>query len=84
MVLIIIKNLGTYISLGYQQKIFEPYFSTSEFSSGLGLMLVYKIVKEHLGDIELDSKTGVGTTFSISIPIPQDERRLLGFEVSSV
>lgn len=79
-----ISDSGPGIPQEIQQKIFEPYFSTSEFSSGLGLMLVYKIVKEHLGDIELDSKIGIGTTFSIRIPIPQDEKRLLGFKVSSV
>ena len=63
-----------------QSKIFEPYFTTRDFGSGLGLTLVYKIVKEHLGEIILDSKLGVGSVFSIRLPIPQSEQHLLGFQ----
>ena len=72
-----IGDTGPGIPQEIQGKIFEPYFTTRDFGSGLGLTLVYKIVKEHLGEIELDSKPGSGSTFSISIPIPQTERRLL-------
>ncbi len=79
-----IGDTGPGIPQEIQGKIFEPYFTTRDFGSGLGLTLVYKIVKEHLGEIELDSKPGAGSTFSISIPIPQTERRLLGFEAAAV
>ena len=72
-----IGDTGPGIPQEIQGKIFEPYFTTRDFGSGLGLTLVYKIAKEHLGEIELDSKPGSGSTFSISIPIPQTERRLL-------
>jgi len=78
-----IGDTGPGIPQEIQGKIFEPYFTTRDFGSGLGLTLVYKIVKEHLGEIELDSKPGSGSTFSISIPIPQTEKRLLGFEVAA-
>ena len=78
-----IGDTGPGIPQEIQGKIFEPYFTTRDFGSGLGLTLVYKIVKEHLGEIELDSKPGSGSTFSISIPIPQTERRLLGFEAAA-
>ncbi len=61
------------------KKIFEPYFTTKDFGSGLGLTLVYKIVKEHMGDIEVSSKVGEGTTISLSFPIPQKEKRLIGY-----
>jgi two-component system, sporulation sensor kinase E len=61
------------------EKIFEPYFTTKDFGSGLGLTLVYKIVKEHLGDIEITSKTGEGTTVLMCFPIPQKEKRLIGY-----
>ncbi|MBN2553876.1 MAG: PAS domain S-box protein [Spirochaetales bacterium] len=60
-------------------KIFEPYFTTKDFGSGLGLTLVYKIVKEHLGDIEINSRVGEGTTITLSFPIPQKEKRLIGY-----
>ena len=78
-----IGDTGPGIPQEIQGKIFEPYFTTRDFGSGLGLTLVYKIVKEHLGEIELDSKPGSGSTFSISIPIPQTEKRLLGFEAAA-
>jgi two-component system, sporulation sensor kinase E len=61
-------------------KIFEPYFTTKDFSSGLGLTLVYKIVKEHNGELSVKSKNGEGTTFTLSFPIPQGEKRLIGFK----
>lgn len=79
-----IGDTGPGIPQEIQGKVFEPYFTTRDFGSGLGLTLVYKIVKEHLGEIELDSKPGSGSTFSISIPIPQTEQRLLGFEATAV
>ena len=78
-----IGDTGPGIPQEIQGKIFEPYFTTRDFGSGLGLTLVYKIVKEHLGEIGLDSKPGSGSTFSISIPIPQTEKRLLGFEAAA-
>jgi PAS domain S-box-containing protein len=61
-------------------KIFEPYFTTKDFSSGLGLTLVFKIIKEHNGEITVKSKPGEGTTFTISFPVPQGEKRLIGFK----
>ena len=62
------------------EKIFEPYFTTRAFGSGLGLTLVYKIVKEHLGEIAVSSREGEGTSFQISFPVPQREKRLIGYE----
>jgi len=58
-------------------KIFEPYFTTKDFGSGIGLTLVYKIIKEHGGDISVVSQEARGTTFTITFPIPQKERHLL-------
>ena len=79
-----IGDTGPGIPAEIQGKIFEPYFTTRDFGSGLGLTLVYKIVKEHLGEIELDSKPGAGSTFSISIPVPQTEKRLLAYQAAAV
>ncbi|MBN2510698.1 MAG: PAS domain S-box protein [Spirochaetales bacterium] len=58
-------------------KIFEPYFTTKEFGSGLGLTLVYKIIKEHRWDIQLKSREGEGTSFIICMPIPQKDKKLI-------
>ena len=60
-------------------KIFEPYFTTKDFSSGLGLTLVYKIIKEHHGEIQVESMDGEGTTVTLSFPVPQSEKRLLEY-----
>lgn len=50
-------------------KIFEPYFTTKANGSGLGLMISYRIIKNHGGKIEVESEAGVGTTFTISLPL---------------
>lgn len=60
-------------------KIFEPYFTTKESGSGLGLTLVFKIVKEHRGEIAVKSREGEGTSFSISLPVPQKETKLIAY-----
>ncbi len=64
-------------------KIFEPYFTTRDFGSGIGLTLVYKVVKEHMGDISVISKEGHGTTFTITLPVPQTELHLIRWEGQS-
>jgi len=60
-------------------KIFEPYFTTRETGSGLGLTLVFKIVKEHRGEISVRSKEGEGSCFVIALPVPQKETRLIAY-----
>ncbi len=75
-----IKDTGSGISEENMTKIFEPYFTTKDFGSGLGLTVVYKIVKEHGGEIFLESKEGEGTTFILNFPIPQKDKRLLDWK----
>ena len=58
-------------------KIFEPYYTTKANGTGLGMTMVYKIIKEFSGDIIVDSKEGEGTAFTISFPIPQKDAKLL-------
>jgi signal transduction histidine kinase len=52
-----------------QDRIFEPYFTTKEGGTGLGLALTHKIVREHAGDIRVESRTGSGATFIITLPV---------------
>ena len=59
-------------------KIFEPYFTTKDFGTGLGLTIVYKIVKEHGGKIDVRSNT-MGTTFTISLPQPYKVKTLISY-----
>ena len=74
-----VSDTGVGIPEENLDKIFEPYFTTREFGSGLGLTLVYKIIKEHLGEVAVSSKPGEGTTVTLSFPIPQKEKRLIGY-----
>lgn len=79
-VIVRIEDSGEGIPEELRGKIFEPYFTTKDNGTGLGLTLVYKIVKEHGGDIEVQSKENRGTSFSIYLPIPQKEHKLLTWE----
>jgi PAS domain S-box-containing protein len=65
---IIIQDTGVGISKENIKKIFDPYFTTKEKGSGLGLATVYSIIKNHNGYISAGSEVGVGTTFSIYLP----------------
>ena len=58
-------------------RIFQPFYTTKSKGSGLGLMIVQRIVREHSGRIELDSRVGQGTTFKIWLPLHEPQRRLL-------
>jgi len=73
-------DTGTGIPDEVLEKIFEPYFTTKDFGSGLGLTLVYKIVKEHGADIQVNSKVGQGTTVTIAFPPSHRTPALLDFK----
>ncbi len=55
--------------------IFEPFFTTKEAGkgTGLGLAIVAQVIEDHKGDIDVESRLGVGTTFSIKLPLPPTE-----------
>ncbi|ADY13106.1 two-component system sensor histidine kinase NtrB [Sphaerochaeta globosa] len=76
---VLLKVIDTGIGMDEQtqQKIFEPYFTTKATGTGLGLTVVYKIMKEHKGDITVQSKLGEGTTFTLYFPVPKSERLAL-------
>ena len=71
------EDTGTGISEENLHKIFEPYFTTKATGTGLGLPLAYKVIKEHGGDIFVNSKKGEGTAFIFSLPILRNNERLL-------
>ncbi len=60
-------------------KIFEPYFTTKDNGSGLGLTVVYKIVKEHNGEIFVQSKKNKGTKFTLVFPISSNYLKQLEY-----
>jgi signal transduction histidine kinase len=74
-----ITDTGCGISEANKAKIFEPYWTTKIKGTGLGLTLVFKIIREHKGEISLESQEGKGSAFIISLPIPQKEKRLTDF-----
>jgi PAS domain S-box-containing protein len=70
---------GDYVKIGFTDqgtgipkelitKIFDPYFTTKQNSSGLGLATAYSIVKKHEGEIIVESEVGVGTTVTLYLP----------------
>ncbi|MDO9289143.1 MAG: PAS domain S-box protein [Thermodesulfovibrionales bacterium] len=63
-----IKDHGIGISEEHLAKIFDPYFTTKQKGSGLGLASAYSIIKKHEGHITAESKLGEGTTFYIYLP----------------
>lgn len=80
-----VKDTGVGISEEIMDKIFEPYFTTKDFGSGLGLTVVYKIVKEHMAEISVVSRERKGreesgSTFSIGFPIIRGEKPLIGWK----
>jgi two-component system, sporulation sensor kinase E len=56
------------------KKLGEPFYTTKERGTGLGLMVSYKIIEEHQGKIDVESEVGVGTTFYITLPIKRVEK----------
>lgn len=58
-------------------RLFEPYYTTKARGSGLGLMIVQRIVRAHGGRIEVESRVGQGTTFRVRLPMHEPQPRLL-------
>lgn len=55
-------------------RIFEPYFTTKATGTGLGMTMVYKIIKEFSGEIEVSSHKGEGSCFTIKFPLYLDQK----------
>lgn len=72
-----IADTGGGIARDQINHIFEPFYTTKKKGTGLGLMIVQRIVRQHGGHIEVDSDVGQGTTFRISLPMRERQPRLL-------
>lgn len=68
---IIFKDNGIGIEPQYLQKIFDPFFTTRDEGKGvgLGLSISYGIIKNHGGDITVESEVGEGSAFIVSLPL---------------
>jgi PAS domain S-box-containing protein len=65
---ITIKDQGVGIAKDHLLKLFNPYFTTKQKGSGLGLATTYSIIQKHDGHITVESQLGVGTTFHVYFP----------------
>ena len=70
---LIIQDQGIGISEKHIQNIFDPYFTTKDEGSGLGLATTYSIINKHNGLITVKSEVGKGTVFTIYIPASEGE-----------
>jgi signal transduction histidine kinase len=71
---ITVKDTGKGIQPEFLTHIFDPFFSTKgEGGTGLGLSVSYGIIRNHRGDIRVESKPGVGTTFTVELPIAREQ-----------
>jgi signal transduction histidine kinase len=72
-VTVTVRDTGVGMDREVQEQAFEPFFTTKDVGrgTGLGLSIVYGTVKQHGGDIRVDSKRGEGTTFVIYLPPAQ-------------
>ena len=78
--ILIFADDGTGMDEETSGRVFEPYFTTKSNGTGLGMAMSYKIIKEFSGDISVSSALGEGTKFTISLPVPQMEKKLIEFK----
>jgi two-component system, sporulation sensor kinase E len=59
-------------------KLFQPFSTTRPTGTGLGLLIVRRIIREHGGEIDIESRVGQGTRVSLWLPLVERKVRLLG------
>ena len=80
---IVIADTGEGIRRDDLTRIFDPYFTTKQSGSGLGLAAVYSIIKKHGGHIGVESEVGRGTSFQIWLPAMQVQPASASFPLSA-
>lgn len=69
MVALHVRDTGVGMDAAQAQQVFEPFFTSKEKGSGLGLHVVQRIVEDHGGRMELETAPGEGTTFTVLLPV---------------
>lgn len=77
-VCLVVADTGGGIPQEMLSRIFEPFYTTKKKGSGLGLMIVQRIVRDHGGRIQIESNVGQGTSFRVWLPVEERAPRLLG------
>lgn len=72
-----VRDTGTGMDSGTIMRIFDPYFTTKQNGSGLGLTTAYSIVKKHNGHISVSSQKGEGAVFTVYLPASTADGRLI-------
>src|SRR5437660_661995 len=70
-------DTGSGMSAGNLSRVFEPYFTTKPSGTGLGLLIVRRVVREHGGELSIESSQGKGLTLTIRLPYIQKPVRML-------
>jgi signal transduction histidine kinase len=76
-VIVSFVDTGSGMSAGNLSRVFEPYFTTKSSGSGLGLLIVRRIVREHGGELSIESGQGKGLTLTIRLPYIEKRIRML-------
>lgn len=69
-----VEDNGSGIAPDVQDRLFDPFFSTKESGTGLGLPIAAKIVDQHRGRLDFETQPGRGTTFRVMLPAIPDHR----------
>jgi signal transduction histidine kinase len=70
-----VEDTGAGIAPANTEKVFNPFFTTKKRGTGLGLAVTNKIIEDHAGRITVRSTPGVGTTFTVILPVFVPETR---------
>ncbi|MBI5216552.1 MAG: PAS domain S-box protein [Ignavibacteriae bacterium] len=78
-----VSDTGMGIEEGTMKRIFEPFFTTKELGkgTGLGLSVVFGIIEDHHGFVDVTSSVGMGTTFILYLPVPENTEKINRSEV---
>jgi PAS domain S-box-containing protein len=71
---IIVEDNGMGMDQKTVSRIFDPFFTTKDTGTGLGMAVSYQIIKNHDGEINVESTPGNGTTFNVILPVVQIDR----------
>ena len=64
-----VRDDGCGIAAGHAERLFQPYFTTKKHGTGLGLFVTRKLVTDHGGTVEFESRPGEGTVFRVRLPL---------------